>query len=294
MMTKRKVFLLIIMSWVLPIIIAACIGPETGADIANQETILSTHLSSSIPKTFLVSLILLVLCCTYGAYIKIIIAHWSLKRKHEEMRKSMSSMASDASSNSLKQIYENVERLGRYIKDSKYVFVLLIMFTLCWLPWVVAYTVDLIYHGLNLHRHQIQVHCGAYDSSIVSKGKYEPNTYLCVRKLVQSEVEECNVIFPAGSTASDECGILYDVLHERMFESIQLLISCFVALNSFFNPIIYAIWFKPFRKLLKDVINKLKVKIGIECNCLSWVQHASTSTPLNKIDEFNFGPINRK
>ena len=103
-----------------------------------------------------------------------------------------------------------------------------------------------------------------------------------------------NVRFPAGSTASDECGILYDVLHERMFESIQLLISCFVALNSFFNPIIYAIWFKPFRKLLKDVINKLKVKIGIECNCLSWVQHASTSTPLNKIDEFNFGSINRK
>ena len=131
--------------------------PYLGADIANQETINSTHLTSSIPKTFLVSLIFLVLCCTYGAYFKIIYEHWSLKRKHEEMRKSMSSMASEASTNSLKEIYENVERLGRYIKDSKYVIVLLIVFTLCWLPWVVAYTVDLSYHGLNLHRHQIQV-----------------------------------------------------------------------------------------------------------------------------------------
>jgi len=278
LMTKRIVLLLVILSWLLPIIFAASIGPVIGASIPNQETINSTHMASSIPKTFLVCLIMVVLCSTYGAYFKIIFAHWSLKRKHSVMRKSISSMGYNSSTNTIKQIYENVERLGRYIKDSKYVIVLLIVFTLCWFPWVVAYTVDISYHSLDLHRHQIQVHCGAYNSSIVSKGKYEPNTYLCIRELVQSEVEECNVIFPAGSTASDECGILYDVLHERLFESIQLLISWFVALNSFFNPIVYAIWFKPFRRLLKEVLNKIRIKLFPEKSEFSWLKQSQVTT----------------
>ena len=174
-MTKRIVFLLVILSWLLPIIFAASIGPVIGiiqycellesssfiivlgASIPNQETINSTHMASSIPKTFLVCLIMVVLCSTYGAYFKIIFAHWSLKRKHSVMRKSISSMGYNSSTNTIKQIYENVERLGRYIKDSKYVIVLLIVFTLCWFPWVVAYTVDISYHSLDLHRHQIQV-----------------------------------------------------------------------------------------------------------------------------------------
>jgi len=157
LMTKRIVLLLVILSWLLPIIFAASIGPVIGASIPNQETINSTHMASSIPKTFLVCLIMVVLCSTYGAYFKIIFAHWSLKRKHSVMRKSISSMGYNSSTNTIKQIYENVERLGRYIKDSKYVIVLLIVFTLCWFPWVVAYTVDISYHSLDLHRHQIQV-----------------------------------------------------------------------------------------------------------------------------------------
>ena len=134
-MTKRIVFLLVILSWLLPIIFATSIGPVIGiikycellesssfiivlgASIPNQETINSTHMASSIPKTFLVCLIMVVLCSTYGAYFKIIFAHWSLKRKHSVMRKSISSMGYDSSTNTIKQIYENVERLGRYIKN---------------------------------------------------------------------------------------------------------------------------------------------------------------------------------
>ena len=103
------------------------------------------------------------------------------------------------------------------------------------------------------------------------------------------------VRFPAGSTASDECGILYDVLHERLFESIQLLISWFVALNSFFNPIVYAIWFKPFRRLLKEVLNKIRIKLFPEKSEFSWLKQSQVTTiQTSWVDPFKLEINNEK
>ena len=157
-------------------------------------------------------------------------------------------------------IYENINRLGRYIKASKYVLVILLLFTICWLPWVLVYSVDLVYHLANIHREAMEETCGKVNYTAVKMGKYQPDIYLCVRFLSGNLSDSCQVEF-SSDKSEDQCGILYEILHERMFENLQLLVICFGALNSLFNPLVYAIWCDVFRRILKKVTNKVKQNI---------------------------------
>ena len=149
-------------------------------------------------------------------------------------------------------VYDNLHRLSRYIKASKYVLVILLLFTICWLPWMLAYTTDIIYHYTNYHHQAVLDSCGKFNATTVKKGKYQPDIYLCVRNLFGHNPTTFQMEFPSDSE-EDKCGILYEILHERMFENIQLLVICLGALNSLFNPIVYAIWCDVFRRIIKQV-----------------------------------------
>ena len=157
-------------------------------------------------------------------------------------------------------IYENINRLSRYIKASKYVLVILLLFTICWLPWVLVYSVDLVYHQANLHRDAMEATCGKVNYTMVKRGKYQPDIYLCVRNISGHHADSCEVKF-SSDRAEDHCGILYEILHERMFENLQLVVICFGALNSLFNPLVYAIWCDVFRRIVKKVTSKIKQNI---------------------------------
>ena len=155
-------------------------------------------------------------------------------------------------------VYDNLYRLGRYIKASKYVLVILLLFTLCWLPWLLSYAVDLLYHQAGFYHQAMLETCGSFNTSAVQEGVVQPELYLCVRNMFGGKLRSCQLTFPSDNN-EDRCGILYEILHERLFENVQLLMITLGACNSLFNPIVYAIWCEVFRrtagqlrKLFKD------------------------------------------
>ena len=54
-------------------------------------------------------------------------------------------------------VMDNINRIGRYLSASKYVLVILMLFTICWLPFTVGYSSEFIFHAAGWHTEYIQV-----------------------------------------------------------------------------------------------------------------------------------------
>jgi hypothetical protein len=296
-MTKRRAYISISLCWLVPSIIGIAssltIVPPNQETI---NACSSTHLGSKVVTTVLLGLMICILISIYILYIRILFSFWRLKRKRSIIRNGKSNeekpnmidfnviklgiipvkqktCKSEAFAQlksvkidhqSVQQlnhkkspVYDNLYRLGRYIKASKYVLVILILFTLCWLPWLLSYAVDLLYHQAGFYHQAMLETCGSFNTSAVQEGVVQPEVYLCVRNMFRGKLSSCQLTFPSDKN-EDKCGILYEILHERLFENVQLLMITLGACNSLFNPIVYAIWCEVFRRTAGQVASQIR------------------------------------
>ena len=116
-----------------------------------------THTSSRWPNFVTAFLVFLTVITVYLLYVKILVSYWGLKRKLSTIRKQTCGDEHDQKRKL--EISKKVHKIVVFLKNSKYVIIVVSTFTICWLPWILNVFYDILFHQLGSYQHSIGSHC---------------------------------------------------------------------------------------------------------------------------------------
>lgn len=156
--------------------------------------------------------------------------------------------------------HDQIHRIGRYIKASKYVIIILIAFTVCWVPWCIMFFTELLQHEGGYFNQEKAESCGEKiktNSSLssLSYNRTVINIYR-MRSIIGKDDSSYFIYLnevKGANLNSNYCSIIYDTIHFCVLGLVQHLLGFSSSVNSVLNPLIYAIWYQDFRQVVKDV-----------------------------------------
>ena len=111
---------------------------------------------------------------------------------------------------------------------------------------------DLVNHESGSHQEYITEKCGYLNETISVNAKYNRKLFLCYQDLVNDARKPTNWS-QFQMTTDGLCWTFFEMMHEVKFDSIEHMLIYVGALNSLFNPFIYAIWYSDFINVVKQI-----------------------------------------
>ena len=160
-------------------------------------------------------------------------------------------------------VLDQVSRFGRYLKASNYVLVILLTFTLCWLPWVCTFLIDLINHESGGHEEYIINRCGfSNQTTSQNTAKFNRSLFLCFENHAM-DVNDCDWT-KFEMSDKELCWTFYELLHQLKFDSVEHILIYVGALNSLLNPFIYGLWYSDFRFVAHLLFMEIRKKSNLD------------------------------
>jgi len=166
-----------------------------------------------------------------------------------------------------------IRRATDFMNKAKYIFALIFIFTVCWMPVGIYFIVIIISYidgqqemisderctDLQMHYSNVSSQYGAIQNEWRNKPRLDMSP--CIHNLVTTDRKEC-VIYVNAFDNYNEYDICRDALYATsnyVAGSFLLVVWNIAALNSVFNPLIYGFMSSDF----KTQINKIKRRICI-------------------------------
>jgi hypothetical protein len=153
--TKMRIKIMILISWSLPVVIGLLTFFTTNLD--EVKMCIPTHTSSRWPNFVTAVLVFLTINAVYMLYVKILVSYWGLKRKLSTIRKH--NRGDEHDQKRKLEIAKKVHKIVVFLKNSKYVTIVISTFTICWIPWILNVFYDILFHQLGSYQHSVESHC---------------------------------------------------------------------------------------------------------------------------------------
>ena len=239
---------MVLLTWLVPLLISLIPIFTTNVDFV--KLCVPIHTSSKWLNFVTTCLIFIALVAIYILYGKIIVKYWGLKRKMSAMYKKNLGIADRKSI----VIAAKAQKILTFLKDSKYVFFVLFVVTVCWMPWIVLVFYDFTFHQLGSLQKTKEIRCG-HAEAISHKVLTLHDEFLgksCIYGLLNGCLMQCEV--PGDEVAV--CEAVHDHLHDFLIVCIMRLCMLFSLLGSLINPIIHGLWYPGFREAAKYLLNR--------------------------------------
>ena len=156
--TKKKIKIMILISWIFPIISGFLTFFTTNLD--QVKMCIVTHTSSRWPNFVTAALVFLLIITVFILYIKILLTYWGLKRKLSLIKKNNYQVENNQKEKSV--IAKKAQKILEFLKNTKYVIFVISTFTICWIPWILNVFYDILFHQVGSYQHAIDRNCQIY------------------------------------------------------------------------------------------------------------------------------------
>jgi hypothetical protein len=156
-----------------------------------------------------------------------------------------------------KQYETNLRKVFRYLKDSKYVLCILAAFFFSWIPWILTYLTDFILIRSDYFHHRTTTICGNFS---------DVNMERLLLK-IQAEIQNEEVVESLDNITNDDtdhntvCAALVKVYEDATFDLMTRLYFTCGAISCVLDPLIYAVWYKPVRNQVWEIVDSVKSSI---------------------------------
>ena len=202
-----------------------------------------SHTSSKWPNFATMFLIFTALVVIYILYGMIIFKYWRLKRQMSVRRKKN---YGDDQEKKGSVIAKKAQKIFKFLSNSKYVIVVISVFTLCWTPWILLVFYDITFHQLGSFEKTKEMRCG----QSLSRNLTVQEEFLgqaCIYGLLSGDVKQCEV----PGDEEHMCEAVHEHLHDFLIVCISCVCVCFSVIGSLINPLIHGIWCPGFRQAVE-------------------------------------------
>ncbi|XP_059080318.1 uncharacterized protein LOC131878384 [Tigriopus californicus] len=152
--------------------------------------------------------------------------------------------------------------LSKFTKAAKYVLILVLVFTLAWLPWIIIMYVDLVLHGTGKWETFLEdIECS---EQLDLSPDQLMRLQICIfhafsnpKKLCYINTKDTLFHVPPKHL----CRPIMEAIHAQNQDSWQKIALVIGATNSLLNPIIYAFWYAEFRLRIRKAWRDLWSRI---------------------------------
>ena len=241
---------MILLTWIVPFLISLMICFTTNLDSMTMCAV--TQKWPNFVSVFFVLAALVVIFILYGM---ILFKYWGQKRKMSAMRKKTHGNAKQRDDvQKGKVIGEKAQKIMKFLENSKYVIVVVSVFTVCWMPWIILVFYDITVHQLGSLQKTKETQCSHYEalSNQILTIEKEYLGQSCIYGLMSGSFMQCEV----PGDEKDVCEEVHEHLHDFLIVCIIRLCMCFAVLNSLINPIVHGLWFPGFREAVIYLRNR--------------------------------------
>ena len=147
-----------------------------------------------------------------------------------------------------------MRKVFRYLKDSKYVLCILIVYFFSWVPWLFTFFLDTILVQLDYYNNQAGQYCGNFSVP-------EAETTLLQIQENLKHKENLNILF-ATVEISTVCRALGKYYEDVTFDIVTRLYVVSGAFSCELDPLIYALWYQPVRGKGAELYSSVKISLA--------------------------------